>query len=77
MIERFDLFLVESEDRPTWVGSAQDIQAVRSRILQIASGCSPRRFLLLDQTTGAKSYLSSQDVKNGVWRAENSSDNAA
>jgi hypothetical protein len=76
MIERFDIFTIENNGEPVWLGTAGDMQSVRLRVSQMASTKSVQRFLVLDQKTGKKTYISAEEVLSAGPKAPNSSANS-
>jgi hypothetical protein len=56
MVEPFDIFRIEDNRKVTWVGAAVSLQAARNR-LELMSTEKDRKFLILDQQTGARFYF--------------------
>jgi hypothetical protein len=76
MIQRFDIFAIENDGEPVWLGTAEDMQSARLRVSQMASTKSVQQFLVLDQKTGKKTYISAEEVLPAGPKAPNSSANS-
>jgi len=76
MIERFDIFAIENDGEPAWVGTAGDMQSARLRASQMASKKSVQRFLVLDQKTDKKIYISAAEIMSAGPHVPDSSANS-
>ena len=62
MTLRFDIFKIEQDGNPSWLGSAQDLTKAKLRLQQLLPNESATRYLLLDQMTGNKTIVTADEI---------------
>jgi hypothetical protein len=55
MVEPFDIFRIEDDQKLIWVGTAVSLQAARNRLK--LTTMEQDRFLIFDQQTGSRFYF--------------------
>jgi hypothetical protein len=59
---RFDIFKIERDGIPCWLGAAESFENAKQRLRQWAPKESAAQFLLFDQVTGEKKIVTTDEI---------------